>query len=280
MAYAEVIGDPIAQSKSPIIHKYWLTRLGLEGEYSRTQVPKGSLASFLAARRNDRAWRGCNVTIPHKEAIIPLLDRLDSTARAIGAVNCVVPEHGVLSGYNSDIDGVAAALNSTELAGRKAVLIGGGGGARAVLAYLATRNIGQISIIVRSPERTAVLQELVADVDLSILPFDSADTALRDAAAIINASPLGMSGADAMPQSVLEAVRREASGSTIFDLVTTPIETEFLSVGRTGGGHAVDGLTMLVGQAERAFTLFFGAAPPLPDAELRHLLITDRRDSA
>lgn len=279
MAYAEVIGDPIAQSKSPIIHKYWLARLDLDGDYSRTQVRGESLADFLAARRNDPDWRGCNVTIPHKEKIIPLLDRLDHGAQAIGAVNCVVPEGDLLAGYNTDIDGVATALDTAELGGRKAALIGSGGGARAVLAYLASCRAGQISLIVRNPERAEALRELVQDVDLCILPFESADAAFGDAAAIINASPLGMKGADAMPQSLLDAVRSHAAEATIFDLVTTPVETDFLLAGETGGGHAVDGLTMLVGQAGRAFEMFYGQPPPPPDAQLRRLLVTDSCDS-
>src|SRR5207253_5298056 len=103
MIFAEVIGDPIAQSKSPVIHRYWLDRLGIEGDYVRTRVAADELAGFLARRRSDPEWRGCNVTIPHKETIIPLLDRLDPSAEAIGAVNCVVPEGGALVGYNTDI---------------------------------------------------------------------------------------------------------------------------------------------------------------------------------
>ena len=137
MIFAEVIGDPVAQSKSPLIHKYWLDRLRSAGDYVRTRVPTDELASFLNLRRSDANWRGCNVTIPHKQAIIPLLDRLDSGGEAIGAVNCVVPEDGALVGYNTDIDGVAAALDSVQLGGRKAALIGAGGAARAVVAYLA-----------------------------------------------------------------------------------------------------------------------------------------------
>src|SRR5437660_4690536 len=136
MIFAEVIGDPVAQSKSPLIHKYWLDRLRSAGDYVRTRVPTDELASFLNLRRSDANWRGCNVTIPHKQAIVPLLDRLDPGAQAIGAVNCVVPEGDALVGYNTDVEGVAAALDSTALENRAAVVIGAGGGARAVLAYL------------------------------------------------------------------------------------------------------------------------------------------------
>jgi shikimate dehydrogenase len=278
--YAEVIGDPIAQSKSPIIHKHWLTRLGIEADYCRTRVASEELADYLPERRSDPNWRGCNVTIPHKETVIPLLDRLDIGAERIGAVNCVVPEDGALIGYNTDIDGVAAALDSTDLHRHKAALIGAGGGARSVVAYLANRGAAQIAVVARSPDRAQALRALAAQADLHILGFDQSDLAFGGAAAIMNASPLGMAGADAMPRPLLDAVRAHSAGTTVFDMVTTPTETEFLSAGREGGGCPVDGLTMLVGQAARAFELFFGEAPPPPDQQLRDLLTTDSCDSA
>jgi shikimate dehydrogenase len=280
MVFAEVIGDPIAQSKSPAIHRFWLNRLGIVADYVRTSVAADELPGFLKRRRADPDWRGCNVTIPHKQAITSLLDRLDPGAGAIGAVNCVVPEDGALIGHNTDIDGVAAALDSTELRGRKVALIGAGGGARAVVAYLEKRGVERIANVARNWERAEALRSLAARASIRILPFEQAEIAFGDGSAIINASPLGMAGADPMPQDLLSLVRRHASGATIFDLVTTPVETEFLRAGRAGGEHIVDGLTMLVGQAARAFELFFGAPAPPSDEELRNLLIADRHDSA
>ena len=110
--FAEVIGDPVAQSKSPLIHKHWLQLLDIEGDYLRTRVETADLGAFLAERRADPDWRGCNVTVPHKEAVVRLLDELDESAATVGAVNCVVPRSGRLVGYNTDVDGVAAALCS------------------------------------------------------------------------------------------------------------------------------------------------------------------------
>ena len=120
MRYAEVIGDPVTQSKSPIIHKYWLERLKLAGDYRRAFVPKGSLADHLSARRDDPDWLGCNITIPHKENAVALLDRLDPKAAAIGAVNCIVRARDGLAGTNTDVDGIAAALDRTVLDARLA----------------------------------------------------------------------------------------------------------------------------------------------------------------
>lgn len=280
MIFAEVIGDPIARSKSPVIHRYWLERLGIKADYVRTRVASGELPNFLERRRADPDWRGCNVTMPHKQAILTSIERLDPGAKAIGAVNCVVPEDGALVGYNSDIDGVAAALDCTDLRSRKVVLIGAGGAARAVLAHLADRRVGSITIIARNPLQADALRALVPEVGVDALPFEKAGPAFDGAVAIINASPLGMTAADPMPQSILEAVRSHASGSTIFDLVTTPVETELLAAGGTAGGKTVDGLAMLVGQARRAFELFYGAPAPPPDSSLRDLLVTGRRVSA
>jgi shikimate dehydrogenase len=264
MPFAEVIGDPIAQSKSPIIHKYWLKQLGIESEYVRTQVAPIDLVDFIGRRRADPRWCGCNVTIPHKQAIMPLADRLDPGAEAIGAVNCVIPEASGLAGYNTDIDGVAAALDSVELEGRKAVVIGAGGGARAVVAYLAQRS-ADIVVLARNPAKADELSSLAP---VRILPLEQAVDAFEGAAAVINATSMGMAGADPMSQSLLAAVRTHTEDAILFDMVTTPADTEFLAC----GDRTVDGLTMLIGQARRAFELFFGSSPPQGDAELRRLL--------
>ena len=278
MRYAEVIGDPIAQSKSPIIHKYWLEQLSLPGDYRRNRVPTAALASFLCQRRRDPDWLGCNVTIPHKEQAAALVDKIDTDFPLIGAVNCVLPEGRSLIGYNTDIDGVAAALRTTDIKGRKAVVIGAGGGARAVLAYLASRKVGSLTILVRKPNRAKALQTLLAHPRLSFLPFDRAADAFGGADVVVNASPLGMAGVEPMPRPMLDALADHAAGATIFDLVTTPEKTEFLAVGELGGGRPIDGLTMLVGQAARAFALFFGVPAPQPDQKLRDLITTGLQD--
>jgi len=272
--FAEVIGDPIAQSKSPIIHKRWLHQLGMEGDCLRSRVATDQLESFLDRRRYDPAWRGCNVTIPHKERIIPLLAEFDAGASAIGAVNCVVPRPSGLMGFNTDIDGIAAALDGTGLEGRKVAAIGAGGGARALIAYLASRRVGCIAILVRDPKKAEPLRDLAIGIEVEILLLDKVGQAFEGAAAIVNASPLGMAGAAEMPTALLESVGRNAVGATVFDMVTTPAETPFLATGRANGGQAVDGLTMLIGQARRAFDLFFGRPAPAPDEQLRALLVT------
>jgi shikimate dehydrogenase len=133
-------------------------------------------------------------------------------------------------------------------------------------------------MLVRTPAKAETLRLLAPN--LTILSLDEAEEGLTGTAAIVNASPLGMAGAPPMPQSLLEAVARHASGATLFDMVTTPTATPFLAAGLTSADRVVDGLTMLIGQARRAFELFFGAVPPLGDEKLRELLTADSCNSA
>jgi shikimate dehydrogenase len=213
------------------------------------------------------------VTIPHKETVVPFLDGLDESAATVGAVNCVYPEGGELIGHNTDVDGIAAALDATEFEGREAILIGAGGAARAAIAYLAGRNVEGITVLARDPRKAEALRALAPRSTFQFLDVAN-EQAPRHVAAIINASPLGMVGAPEMPDSLLDLITARASGASVFDMVYSPLETAFLRAGRKAGGTAVDGLTMLIGQAERAFDLFFGQPPPPTDRRLRDLLTT------
>lgn len=271
--FAEVIGDPIAQSKSPLIHKHWLRLLDTEGDYLRSRVEPADLHAFLEARRTDRNWRGCNVTVPHKEAVVRLLDQLDESAAAVGAVNCIVPRDGRLVGYNTDADGIASALDATELEEREAILIGAGGAARAAVAYFAGCNVQGLTVLARDPIKAESLRALAPRIRFEFLRLRDHAPAQRPAA-IVNASPLGMVGWPEMPAALLTSVAALASGATVFDMVYNPLETAFLMAGREAGGNTVDGLTMLIGQAERAFALFFDQPAPPSDQHLRDLLTT------
>ena len=252
--HAEVIGDPIAHSKSPAIHNFWLGKLGIDADYGATRVT--DLRAFFDARRRDPDWRGCNVTAPHKQAVIPFLDE----ASPIGAVNCIVRDGDRLVGLNTDVDGIREALGlsptSTTKAGEQAsldkiVLIGAGGAARAVAVALPGCEIA--SITRRNMDEVALI---------------------RGATLIINATPLGMAHAGPMPEALLAALPSAAPGATVFDMIYHPLDTLFLQAARRAGLRTVDGLTMLTGQARQAFRLFFGAEPPAKhDRELRALLI-------
>ncbi|QIK78303.1 shikimate dehydrogenase [Sphingomonas piscis] len=277
--FAEVIGDPIAHSKSPALHGHWLSKLGLVGEYRAQSVEAAGLAAYLNGRRADPDWRGCNVTIPHKERIAPLLDQVSPDAAAIGAVNCVVRADYGLWGYNTDVDGIVAALGEKPLGSRKVAVIGAGGAARAMLAYLAGRSPSEVTIIARDPLKAEGLRSAAPDLSLNFASLDSAHDALADAALIVNASPLGMDGLPPMPEPLLRAVEDNARGTILFDMVYQPLRTGFLRRGAAAGGEPVDGLTMLIGQARSAFELFFRTEPPQADEELRALLTGATRTS-
>jgi shikimate dehydrogenase len=280
LPYAEVIGDPIAQSKSPAIHGFWLQELDIKAEYQATRVGTGELGGFLANRRIDRAWRGCNVTMPHKQAVTPFLDRLDPLAAAVGAVNTIIPQDGQLVGYNTDVPGFLEPLR-TELAKthyfRMARVIGTGGAARAIIKGLADEKL-VIVLAGRNPDKArALLDELDPAGEhhaIDLAHFAKAtDFAFDDREGcfdlVVNASSLGMTG---QPPLVFD-MSHAPPGSVFYDIVTSPLETPFLNAARAAGFRTIDGLSMLIGQADHAFRRFFGALPPRDkDAELRKVL--------
>lgn len=274
MPHAEVIGDPINHSKSPSIHGFWLGQLGIEARYRATHVRPDELAGWLSLRREDAGWRGCNVTIPHKQAIIPLLDECDAKAAAVGAVNTVIRRaDGSLLGTNTDVDGAGEAIAGIDLTGRVAVVIGAGGAARAAFALLATRGCTAVRVLARTPEKA---MQAATDCGLTVdaLPFVAGTGAFDGAALVINATQLGMAGQEPMPAFVLDEQAGLAPDALVFDMVYAPLDTALLVRARELGRRTSDGLVMLVGQAATAFERFFGQAPPREqDDELRRRLL-------
>jgi len=268
--YAEVIGDPIAHSKSPLIHRFWLGKLGLEGEYRAVRVAPSELPDWLAARRGDPAWRGCNVTIPHKLSIINLLDEVDD--QGVGAVNCVLPRSGRLVGRNTDVAGVEEALGDDVGPGAPVCLIGAGGGARAAIAALAGMGVGELRIIARDQVAGRDLLDGFA-MEGAVFGFEDADEALDDCAGVVNASPLGMAGFPVMPETVLNGLSFVHAGGFVLDMVYGSATTPLIVQAERAGLKTKDGLTMLTGQAKQAFHYFFEAAAPAEhDGTLRQLL--------
>ena len=281
--YAEVIGDPIVQSKSPAIHGFWLGKLGIDADYRACHVTAEGLADYVASRRVDPDWRGCNVTMPHKQAIMPLLDRIDPAAARIGAVNTVVrAEDGTLTGYNTDAPGflepLQPLLDQTHLY-RMARIFGAGGAARAIITALADQGFTLVVAARKPAQARALLDELAPRgehhaVELAHFApptdfaFDDRDRILD---LVINASPLGMAGKPPLDVDFSHV----PPGSVVYDIVTHPLDTPLLVEARQRGLETVDGLAMLIGQAAVAFEKFFGApAPREHDAELRKVLTT------
>ena len=280
MPYAEVIGDPIAQSKSPAIHGFWLAKLGIEAEYRATSVNSDSLEAYLASRRTDPTWRGCNVTMPHKQTVQSALDTVEEPAGSIGAVNTIRRSDGALTGYNTDAGGFLEPLRPLLARShyfRMARILGTGGAARAIVTALAGEGFTLV-LAGRDPAKArALLDELapkgehhVVDLAHFAAPTDFAfDDREGCCDLIVNASPLGMRGQPPLAFDWSHA----PPGSIAYDIVTDPMETEFLAKARAAGFATIDGLSMLIGQAAAAFELFFGEpAPREHDAELRELL--------
>ncbi|WBY16944.1 shikimate dehydrogenase [Erythrobacteraceae bacterium WH01K] len=283
--YAEVIGDPIAQSKSPIIHGFWLEQAGIDADYRSHRVAPDALESYLASRRSDPAWLGCNVTMPHKQAIIPLLGRLEPLARKVGAVNTVTrARDGELVGWNTDVAGFLEPLRpllAERHYFRMARVLGTGGAARAIVTALAAEGF-TIVLAGRNPDKAkAILLELAGEGegegDHHAPPLshfaEPTDFAFDDREGccdlVVNASPLGMRGQPPLPFDWSHA----PPGSIAYDIVTDPLETPFLGGAEAAGFETIDGLSMLIGQAAAAFEKFFGVpAPRDADAALRERL--------
>ena len=265
-AFAEVIGDPIAHSKSALIHNFWLGKLGIDAEYRCNRVLAGGLADYLYGAHADPHWRGCNVTIPHKIAIMDMVNDTTGIKVTIGAMNTIVRSgDGSLWGTNSDVAGFLEPTARRDWRGRSAIVVGAGGAAKAVLFALKSVGIGEITILNRSVDKAAAL--------LANLGFEgqaiSIDAPLPAADLLVNASALGMTG---QPPLLLDLSRLGAN-SLVYDLVYAPLRTSLLVQAEARGMATIDGLYMLVGQAAVAFALFFGApAPREHDDELRALL--------
>jgi shikimate dehydrogenase len=278
--YAEVIGDPIAHSKSPLIHRFWLERLGIAADYRKTHVVTADLEAFLTQRRVDPDWRGCNVTIPHKLAVMPHLDAIDEQAKRIGAVNTIIPGRAGLTGFNTDAPGflepLRALLDEPHLL-RTARIFGTGGAARAIAFALA----GQGFTLILGARRVDAAEGLASELDCDVhvapldnfaapLDFDWRETEGR-LDLIVNATSLGMTG---QPPLTLD-FGHVPPGAIVYDIVYAPLETPLLTEARARGHRTIDGLAMLIGQARVAFEHFFGVAAPddaASDTALREIL--------
>ena len=265
--YAEVIGDPISHSKSPLIHNFWLEKLGLDAEYRSCHVKPEELEDYFSDRRADSSWLGCNITLPHKVAALEFVSDPGGVRGSIGAVNTVFRgEQNNLIGTNTDAGGFYLPIANMNLIGQTAIVVGAGGAARAVLFALKQAGIGNIILLARNGLKAAgILAQL--GIKGEILPMDCK---LPPAALLVNTSPLGMTGQ--LPLEIdLTPLPEDA---VVYDIVYTPIETQLLKAARGRRLETVDGLGMFIGQAALAFELFFGAAPPEDhDDELRQRLL-------
>lgn len=270
---AFVVGYPIKQSRSPLIHGYWLKQLGLAGTYEKVAIEPESFASFIdQLKSKDSGYRGGNVTIPHKEAAFRLADRPDDLASELGAANTLWLEDGRLHATNTDGQGFVSNLDHSAPGwdeSKTAVVLGAGGASRSILQALRNRGIKEIHILNRTPERAQELADRFGSTvhahSLSALPEVMAGAGL-----FVNTTSLGMEGTE-VPALPFD---RMASDATVTDIVYVPLETPILSQARAHGLSVVDGLGMLLHQAVPGFEKWFGTRPEVTP-ELREMIVKD-----
>ncbi len=262
-----LIGYPVAHTLSPAMHNAAAAALGLNITYVPLPVTPERLPDALCGLIA-LGFRGVNVTVPHKEAVLPHMDAIFPAARVIGAVNTIVVGDGRLTGFNTDWSGFLSDLERYRLAlyGRDCLVLGAGGSARAVV-YALLRRGGRVTIVARRPEQA---QRLAAELGAAFPDATPPTTGSLDAAArlaalldepiLINTTPLGMAG-EYSEQSPWPDGAPFPSGAFAYDLVYTPRETRFMAQARAAGRQTANGLGMLVGQAAEAFEVLTGRRP-------------------
>jgi shikimate dehydrogenase len=270
---AFVTGWPIAHSRSPLIHNYWLKQLDLPGSYERIPIAPPDLATFLA-NLEDLEFVGGNVTLPHKEKAFAACAVTMPVATRLGAVNTLWMEGGQLAGDNTDVAGFLASLDS-DIAGwdksvEKAIVLGAGGAARGIVYALTTRGVGRIVVVNRTRGRGEDLQRRCREAQIELADFAGLPEALADADLLINTTSLGMVG---QPPLEIDLMRLPLHAA-VADIVYAPLETPLLRQATARGLRTSGGLGMLLYQAVPGFQRWFGQEPKVTP-ELRALVAAD-----
>lgn len=272
MKRACVIGYPIAHSRSPLIHGYWLRQHQIDGEYLRREVRPAEIEDFLQ-NFSSHGLIGCNVTLPHKEAAARNAKHVTAVVRALGVANTLWLEDGELHADNTDVAGFIAHLDDSipgwQQRTEHAVVLGAGGAARSIVYGLKERGVDRLTIVNRSRDRA---QELLRElkIDAAVADYDELASQLPSADLLVNTTSLGMKG---QPPLKIDLGRLKA-GAAVSDIVYAPLETELLRQARERGHPAVDGLGMLLHQAVPGFERWFGVRPEVTP-ELRALIEAD-----
>ncbi len=272
-ARAFVMGHPIAHSRSPMLHGYWLRRYGIDGSYERLDIPPAELGAFFD-RFREAGWIGGNVTVPHKVAVMERVDRIDDAARAIGAINTLWWEDGRLVGGNTDAIGFIGNIDErvpgwSDGAGR-AVVAGAGGATRAIVYGLLGRGL-EVALCNRTVSKAQALADYFGR-GVTAHGSDAIPGLLVDADLLVNATSLGMVG---QPRLEIDLSPLKPS-AVVYDIVYVPLETDLLKAARARGLRTVDGLGMLLHQAVEGFRHWFGRTPEITP-ELRRILVDDIR---
>jgi len=265
-----LIGWPAAHSRSPLIHKYWLSTLGIAGDYRIEPVPPDAVADFVS-HLTARGYVGANVTIPHKERVLALAEP-DARARAIGAANTLWFDNGVLRATNTDVEGFVGNLDARApgwTAASEALVLGAGGSSRAVVFGLLERGITRVHVANRTLARA---QELAArfGAQVEAVEWSAVDDLMSRVGLLVNTTSLGMTH---QPPLTID-IAPLPQDAVVADLVYAPLVTPLLAAATARGLRTADGLGMLLHQAVRGFSLWFGQMPQVT-AELRALVEAD-----
>jgi shikimate dehydrogenase len=265
-----VIAWPAGHSRSPLIHNYWIKQHKLDAEYRREAVPPDKFAEFVT-HLHEHGYIGANITVPHKEPALKLSEP-DERARAVGAANALWYKDDRLRSTNTDVEGFLANLDAVTPGWDRglstAVVLGAGGGARAVVYALVTREVGRIYVINRTKEKAQALRKKFGSA-VQVAGWDETTGLLGDAGLLVNTTTLGMVG-----QPPLDFNLRCPVSMVVVDIVYAPLVTGLLASARARGLRSADGLGMLLHQAVRGFELWFGIRPEVTP-ELRALVEAD-----
>lgn len=272
-----VIGFPISHSLSPRIHNFWLKKYNISGSYEAIEVRPEDLENFIN-KLGKNGFKGINITLPHKERALSFVDKADQFAKFLGAINTVVVDDSGVSGTNTDFLGFAQNLKSSapgfDFSRGKAVIIGGGGAARAVLFALTSLKVPEIIATNRTREKAEEIKQIIVEnfrypaEKIKVVDWENRSNALEHANLLVNATSLGMKGQPPL-EIDLSFLPKDA---LVTDIVYNPLETELLKQARERGNKTVDGLGMLLHQAAPGFEAWFGIKPEVTEELRNHVL--------
>lgn len=272
MIKACVIGWPISHSRSPLIHGYWLKQNGIDGSYVRQPVEPSALDAFIANLAS-AGLAGCNVTLPHKEAVFDLVTPADDSTERLGAVNTVYLRDGKVLGTNTDGEGflnnLRSAVPGLTLANARAVVLGAGGASLAVVNTLLEQGASEVAVANRTRDKAEQLRRRFGN-RVTAIDWAEATDHLGECSLLVNTTSLGMKG---QPELTIDLSRLSRT-AIVTDIVYTPLRTKLLSDAAAQGNLVVEGLGMLLHQAVPGFALWFGVTPRVTD-ELHDLVARD-----
>lgn len=274
-SFVGILGWPVGHSLSPAIHGAAFRAVGLDWAYLRFEVEPAALPAAVAGLRALGAV-GANVTMPHKETVVELLDDVSGDARSIGAVNTIQRVGDRLIGHNTDIDGFARMVTEDaglDLSGTRCIVLGAGGAARAVVRGLERLHAGRVTVAARRVEQAQAVVSVAIGLETNALGWEEATTSLGGFDVIVNATPQGMRGESFIPHEAL------SPSHVVLDLVYDPPSTPLIEAARAAGARAWSGMGMLVHQAAASFRIWTGSEPPVEVMSAAALHSMTRRDA-